>query len=176
MKNVSNIDINVGNFTALVEFATKSGIDLVVPGPEAPLVDGIEGYFRKGITQNFKAMFETVSDSYSEKVGIPCFGPSKEAARMEGSKAFSKDFMRRHNIPTAEYRNFTVYEEAKAYLEKVNHNVVIKASGLAAGKGVIIPTSKEEALAALKEMMVNKEFGAAGNFIQRLLSIWLPLT
>ena len=175
MKNVSNIDIDVGNFTALVEFATKSGIDLVVPGPEAPLVDGIEGYFRKGITQNFKTMFETVPDSYLEKVGIPCFGPSKEAARMEGSKAFSKDFMQRHNIPTAEYRNFTIYEEAKAYLEKVNHNVVIKASGLAAGKGVIIPTSKEEALTALKEMMVNKEFGAAGNFIQRLLSMWSPL-
>ncbi|RPB03714.1 phosphoribosylamine--glycine ligase [Choiromyces venosus 120613-1] len=143
LRNVSNIDIDVGNFPALVEFATKNDIDLVVPGPEAPLVDGIEGYFRK--------------------VGIPCFGPSKEAARMEGSKAFSKDFMQRHNIPTAEYRNFTAYEEAKAYLEKVNHNVVIKASGLAAGKGVIIPTSKEEALAALEEMMVGKEFGAAGD-------------
>ncbi|CUS10818.1 unnamed protein product [Tuber aestivum] len=143
MKNVSNINISVGDFPALVAFATKNGIDLVVPGPEAPLVDGIEGYFRK--------------------VGIPCFGPSKEAARMEGSKAFSKDFMQRHNIPTAEYRNFTVYEEAKAYLEKVAHNVVIKASGLAAGKGVIIPTSKEEALSAIKEMMVGKEFGAAGD-------------
>ncbi|KAG0638189.1 phosphoribosylglycinamide synthetase [Tuber brumale] len=143
IKNVSNIDIDVGNFPALVEFATKNGIDLVVPGPEAPLVEGIEGYFRK--------------------VGIPCFGPSKEAARMEGSKAFSKDFMRRHNIPTAEYRNFTVYEEAKAYLEKVDHSVVIKASGLAAGKGVIIPASKREALAALKEIIVNKEFGAAGD-------------
>ncbi|PWW74357.1 phosphoribosylamine--glycine ligase [Tuber magnatum] len=143
MKNVSNIDIGVGDFPALVAFATKNGIDLVVPGPEAPLVDGIEGYFRK--------------------VGIPCFGPSKEAARMEGSKAFSKDFMQRHSIPTAEYRNFTVYEEAKAYLERVAHSVVIKASGLAAGKGVIIPTSKEEALSAIKDMMVDKGFGAAGD-------------
>jgi len=117
-----------------------------------------------------------VPDSYYEKVGIPCFGPSKEAARMEGSKAFSKDFMQRHNIPTAEYRNFTVYEEARAYLEKLNHNVVIKASGLAAGKGVIIPRTKEEALTALKEMMVDKEFGAAGKFVQHLPSMWLPLT
>lgn len=81
---------------------------------------------------------------------------------MEGSKAFSKDFMHRHNIPTAEYRNFTVYEEARKYIDSINHNVVIKASGLAAGKGVIIPTTKEEAQAALKEIMVSKEFGDAG--------------
>lgn len=81
---------------------------------------------------------------------------------MEGSKAFSKDFMQRHNIPTAEYRNFTVYEEARDYINSINHSVVIKASGLAAGKGVIIPTNKEEALAAVKDIMVSKEFGDAG--------------
>ncbi|KAI5784467.1 phosphoribosylglycinamide synthetase [Pyronema domesticum] len=139
----SNVEIGVEDYTKLVEFATANEVDLVVPGPEVPLVGGIEGYFRK--------------------VGIPCFGPSKEAAQMEGSKAFSKDFMARHNIPTAEYRNFTDYEEAKKYVDSVSHNVVIKADGLAAGKGVIIPTTKEEAHEALKQIMVTKEFGSAGN-------------
>ncbi|CAL3966716.1 unnamed protein product, partial [Diplocarpon coronariae] len=118
-------------------------INLVVPGPEAPLVDGIEGYFRN--------------------VGIPCYGPSKLAARMEGSKTFSKDFMKRHNIATAAYENFSDYESAKKYLDNIDHSVVLKASGLAAGKGVIIPTTKEEAQAALKEIMLNKEFGSAGD-------------
>jgi len=82
---------------------------------------------------------------------------------MEGSKTFSKDFMKRHNIPTAAYENFSDYEEAKKYLDSINHNVVLKASGLAAGKGVIIPTTKEEAQAALKEIMLDKEFGSAGD-------------
>lgn len=124
-------------------FAQKHNINLVVPGPEAPLVDGIEGYFRA--------------------VGIPCYGPSKLAARMEGSKTFSKDFMKRHNIPTAAYENFSNYEEARKYLDRIDHSVVLKASGLAAGKGVIIPTTKEEAQAALKEIMLDKEFGDAGD-------------
>jgi phosphoribosylamine--glycine ligase/phosphoribosylformylglycinamidine cyclo-ligase len=97
------------------------------------------------------------------QVGIPCYGPSKAAARMEGSKTFSKDFMKKHNIPTAAYENFSDYEQARHYLDKVNHNVVIKASGLAAGKGVIIPATKEEAQAALKEIMLDKEFGSAGD-------------
>lgn len=96
-------------------------------------------------------------------VGIPCFGPSPKAAMMEGSKTFSKDFMKKHNIPTAAYENFTDYEKAKAYLESVDHRVVLKASGLAAGKGVLIPTNKEEALAGLKSIMCDKEFGDAGN-------------
>jgi len=81
---------------------------------------------------------------------------------MEGSKTFSKDFMARHNIPTAEYRNFTSYDEATKYIDSISHNVVIKASGLAAGKGVIIPSTKEEAHAALKEIMADKVFGHAG--------------
>lgn len=81
---------------------------------------------------------------------------------MEGSKAFSKDFMARHNIPTAEYRNFTDHAAAVEYVKAINHDVVLKASGLAAGKGVIIPTSKEEALAGLNDIMVSKEFGVAG--------------
>jgi phosphoribosylamine--glycine ligase/phosphoribosylformylglycinamidine cyclo-ligase len=106
-------------------------------------VAGIEGFFRA--------------------VGIRCFGPSKAAARMEGSKAFSKDFMQRHGIPTAAFRNFQEYEPAREYLDSVNHNVVIKADGLAAGKGVIIPTTKEEAHDALKKIMVAREFGSAGS-------------
>lgn len=81
---------------------------------------------------------------------------------MEGSKTYSKDFMARHNIPTAEYRNFTSYEEATKYINSISHNVVIKASGLAAGKGVIIPTTKEEAHTALKEIMADRVFGEAG--------------
>lgn len=81
---------------------------------------------------------------------------------MEGSKAFSKDFMKKHNIPTARYENFSEYAKAKEYLESIDHNVVIKASGLAAGKGVIIPTNKEEALTAIKEIMQDKIFGSAG--------------
>jgi phosphoribosylamine--glycine ligase/phosphoribosylformylglycinamidine cyclo-ligase len=96
-------------------------------------------------------------------VGIPCFGPSKIAARMEGSKAFSKDFMKRHGIPTAEYRNFNDYETASKYLDSIEHDVVIKASGLAAGKGVLIPTSKLEAQAALRDIMLKREFGTAGD-------------
>lgn len=96
-------------------------------------------------------------------VGIRCFGPSKAAARMEGSKAFSKDFMKRHNIPTAAYGNFTDYKAACQYLDSADHIVVIKASGLAGGKGVIIPQSKEEAHQALKEVMLDRQFGDAGD-------------
>ena len=96
-------------------------------------------------------------------VGIRCYGPSKLAARMEGSKTFSKDFMKKYNIPTAAYENFSNYEEAKKYLDSINHDVVLKASGLAAGKGVIIPTTKQEAQDALKGIMLDKEFGSAGD-------------
>jgi phosphoribosylamine--glycine ligase/phosphoribosylformylglycinamidine cyclo-ligase len=144
LNRTTNIDsVKADDYPGLVKFALQQNINLVVPGPEAPLVDGIEGYFRK--------------------VGIPCYGPSKEAARMEGSKTFSKDFMKKYNIPTAAYENFSDYEKASRYLETIDHNVVIKASGLAAGKGVIIPTTKEEAQQALKEIMLDKEFGSAGD-------------
>jgi phosphoribosylamine--glycine ligase/phosphoribosylformylglycinamidine cyclo-ligase len=135
--------VKADDYPGLVSFAQKHNINLVVPGPEAPLVDGIEGYFRAA--------------------GIRCYGPSKLAARMEGSKTFSKDFMKKYNIPTAAYENFSNYEEAKKYLESIDHNVVLKASGLAAGKGVIIPTTKQEAQDALKEIMMDKEFGSAGD-------------
>ncbi|KAK9470870.1 phosphoribosylglycinamide synthetase [Dipodascopsis tothii] len=143
LKNVSNVPIDSADFASLVKFALEREVNLVVPGPEQPLVDGIETVFRK--------------------VGIPCFGPSEVAARMEGSKAFSKDFMKKHQIPTAAYENFTSFEAAKAYVDSVDHKVVIKASGLAAGKGVLMPTTKEEAYAALTEIMETKAFGDAGN-------------
>ncbi|KAB5558377.1 phosphoribosylglycinamide synthetase [Coniochaeta sp. 2T2.1] len=131
------------DYSGLVSLAQKNNVNLVVPGPEAPLVDGVEGFFRAA--------------------GIACFGPSKEAARMEGSKTFSKDFMKKHDIPTAAYENFSDYEAARSYLDSVSHDVVIKASGLAAGKGVIIPQSKDEALQALKDIMLDKAFGDAGD-------------
>lgn len=102
---------------------------------------------------------------YHFVAGIPCFGPTPEAARLEGSKAYAKDFMAKYNIPTARYANFTSYEEAKAHLEKVDYRVVLKASGLALGKGVLIPETKEEALQGLEEIMVSKAFGSAGEEI-----------
>lgn len=141
----NDTSVKADDYPGLVALAQKNNVNLVVPGPEAPLVDGIEGYFKE--------------------VGIRCYGPSKLAARMEGSKTFSKDFMKKYNIPTAAYENFSDYESAKKYLDSINHNVVLKASGLAAGKGVIIPANKEEAHAGLKEIMLDKEFGAAGDEI-----------
>ncbi|KAJ1829698.1 Bifunctional purine biosynthetic protein ade1 [Coemansia sp. RSA 2599] len=131
------------DFPALVDFARTQEIDLVVPGPEQPLVDGVADVFKKA--------------------GFPVFGPSGKAAYIEGSKAFSKDFMKKHSIPTAAYGNFTDYEQARQFVQEASFDVVIKASGLAAGKGVLMPTSKEEALQALKSVMVDREFGSAGD-------------
>jgi phosphoribosylamine--glycine ligase/phosphoribosylformylglycinamidine cyclo-ligase len=142
-KTTNDSSVSADNYPGLVDLARKNGVNLVVPGPEAPLVDGVEGFFRDA--------------------GIPVFGPSKDAARMEGSKTFSKDFMKKHNIPTAAYENFSDYEQASQYIKSVQHNVVIKATGLAAGKGVIIPQSQEEALQGLKEVMLDKAFGSAGD-------------
>lgn len=142
-KTTNNTTVSAEDFPALVALAQQNKVNLVVPGPEAPLVDGVETFF--------------------SNAGIPCFGPSMEAARMEGSKTFSKDFMKKHNIPTAAYENFSDFAKAKAYVDSVDHDVVIKATGLAAGKGVIIPTTKEEAHQALKEIMQDKAFGSAGD-------------
>ena len=138
-----NIGVSKDNFPKLVSHARQNGLNLVVVGPEAPLVDGIEAFFKS--------------------VGIAVFGPSEQAAMMEGSKTFSKDFMHRHDIATAAYKNFTDHQAAREYIEHINHNVVIKASGLAAGKGVIIPTSKQEAYDAIDDIMVKKEFKEAGD-------------
>lgn len=135
--------VSASDFPGLVKFAQENNVGLVVPGPEQPLVDGVEGYFRNA--------------------GIPCFGPSKEAARLEGSKTYSKDFMKKYNIPTAAYENFSDYEKAVAYVDSISHDIVIKATGLAAGKGVILPETKDEAKAALKEIMVDQAFGDAGS-------------
>ncbi|OHW96374.1 bifunctional purine biosynthetic protein [Colletotrichum incanum] len=142
-KTTNATDVAADDYPALVRFAKSKSVTLVVPGPEAPLVDGVEAYFRAA--------------------AIPCFGPSKEAAQMEGSKTFSKDFMKEYNIPTAAYENFSDYKQAVAYIDSISHDVVIKATGLAAGKGVIIPTTKEEAKDALKQIMVDKAFGSAGD-------------
>ncbi|KAF1362160.1 phosphoribosylamine--glycine ligase [Lizonia empirigonia] len=133
------------DFPALVAFAKEKDVNFLIPGPEAPLVAGIVDYFAQ------------------HAPSIKAFGPSEAAATMEGSKTFSKDFMKRHRIPTAAYENFSSYDQAAAYLDSISHNVVIKASGLAAGKGVIIPQTKQEAHNALKDIMLSKEFGTAGD-------------
>ncbi|KAI0180292.1 phosphoribosylamine--glycine ligase [Hypoxylon sp. FL1284] len=142
-KVTNNTSVSAEDFPALLELARKNNVNYVVPGPEAPLVAGAVDFF--------------------ENAGIKSFGPSKKAAQMEGSKTFSKDFMKKHDIPTAAYENFSDYDKARQYLDRVQHDVVIKANGLAAGKGVIIPTSKEEAHKALKDIMQDKEFGSAGD-------------
>lgn len=142
MTNVSSISPD--DFSALAAFARQKTINFLIPGPEAPLVAGIADYFAHNVP------------------GLRCFGPSEAAARMEGSKTFSKDFMKQYDIPTATYENFGNYDEARKYLDSVDHAVVIKADGLAAGKGVIIPQTKEEAHTGLREIMLDREFGAAG--------------
>ncbi|ANB59420.1 phosphoribosylamine--glycine ligase [Anoxybacteroides amylolyticum] len=126
---------------ALVQFAKQEGIDLTIVGPEAPLLQGIVDRF--------------------EAEGLRIFGPRKEAALIEGSKAFAKQLMKKYNIPTADYASFTSYEEAKVYVEQKGAPIVIKADGLAAGKGVVVAMTVEEALEALHEMMIEKKFGSA---------------
>lgn len=129
-------------YAALVEYAKLHGVNFVVLSSKNPLVNGAEKYFREA--------------------GIKFLGPSYEAARLEGSKCFVKDFMGRHGIPTADYRNFNDYEAAKAYIKTVSNKVVIKASGLAAGKGVLMLNNALENIAALDKMMLEKEFGDSG--------------
>jgi phosphoribosylamine---glycine ligase len=138
-----NVDgISVSNHIAVSEFCKTKQIDLVIVGPELPLADGLV-------------------DSLSG-AGIRCFGPKQAAAQIEASKVFAKDFMARHNIPTAKYATFTRLDDALAHLDKVDYPIVIKASGLAAGKGVILPESVEEAEATLKSILIDKTFGDAG--------------
>ncbi len=140
---VANVGLSEGDFAALIDFARRSGVTLTVVGPEAPLADGIVDAF--------------------QAAGLRCFGPSQAAAQIEASKAFAKDFMARHSIPTARHATFTDFEAALAHLRQVDYPVVLKASGLAAGKGVILPASTAEAEAALRQIMVAREFGAAGD-------------
>ena len=141
--NLKNIDIAASDIEGLLEFAIRENIDLTIVGPEVPLVAGIV-------------------DSFG-KAGKKCFGPSAQSAQLEGSKAFCKDFMARHGIPTAAYETFTEVESALAYLEKVGAPIVIKADGLAAGKGVVVAFSKREAQNAIEDMLAGNAFGSAGH-------------
>jgi phosphoribosylamine--glycine ligase len=140
---VSNIDIGAEDISALKTFAEKEAIALTIVGPENSLVDGIVDEFRQA--------------------GLPCFGPSKDAAILEGSKSFSKDFLQRHNIPTAEYQVFTEVDPAKAYVKEKGAPIVVKADGLAAGKGVIIAMTENEAIVAIEDMLAGSKFGDAGH-------------
>jgi phosphoribosylamine--glycine ligase len=124
-----NVAISAEDIDGLLKFAIENKIDLTVVGPEAPLVGGVVDFFQAG--------------------GVRIFGPVKAAARLEGSKAFAKNFLARHKIPTADYGNFTDADKAKAYIEMMNKPMVVKADGLAAGKGVIVPETKDESLTAV---------------------------
>ena len=140
---VRNIPVAADDIPGLIDFAKKEVIELTIIGPEAPLAAGIVDAFRDA--------------------GLRCFGPSREAARLEGSKAFAKDFLARHDIPTAAYRTFCEIEPAIDYLRQHAMPVVIKADGLAAGKGVIIAQTETEAVDAVNDMLGKHAFGAAGN-------------
>jgi len=140
--NIENININAEDIPALLDYAKSNQIDLTIVGPEAALVDGIVDIF----TDN----------------GLKIFGPSKAAAQLEGSKAFTKDFLERHKIPTAFYGNFTEIEPAIKYIEEKGAPIVIKADGLAAGKGVILAQTNDDAIAAVKDMLAGNKFGDAG--------------
>ena len=140
---LTNIDISAEDIGGLLQFARDNAIELTIVGPEAPLVAGIVDQF--------------------EAAGLTIFGPSAKAAQLEGSKTFTKDFLSRHNIPTADYQSFTDTSEALAYLESRSMPIVVKADGLAAGKGVIIAETREQAAAAVNDMLAGNRFGEAGH-------------
>ncbi|MES2625481.1 MAG: phosphoribosylamine--glycine ligase [Pseudomonadota bacterium] len=139
---VENVALDITDFAALTHFAQTNNVALTIVGPEGPLVDGIVDHFRNN--------------------NLRCFGPTKGAAQLEGSKAFTKDFLARHKIPTAAYGNFTDVNAALKYLQTQSMPIVIKADGLAAGKGVIIAQSLEEAEATVRDMLSGNSFGKAG--------------
>ncbi|MFJ7556345.1 phosphoribosylamine--glycine ligase [Bacillus thuringiensis] len=142
MRDVATpVDIDENDFDALVLFAKENKVELTFVGPEIPLMNGIV-------------------DRFNEE-GLRVFGPNKAAAVIEGSKAFTKELMKKYDIPTAAYETFTDYEEAVQYIQKVGAPIVIKADGLAAGKGVTVAMTLEEALQAVKEMLQDVKFGAA---------------
>ena len=142
---VRNVDIAAGDIEGLIELARAEQIALTIVGPEQPLVAGI-------------------SDRFSE-LNLPCFGPLADAAQLEGSKAFTKDFLQRHGIPTAEYETFTDVDQALAYVRQKGAPIVIKADGLAAGKGVIVALCTEDAERAVHDMLDQGAFGDAGRKI-----------
>ena len=139
---VENVALDVLDFTALADFAAGNGVGLTIVGPEAPLVAGVVDYFQER--------------------GLRCFGPRRGAAQLEGSKAFTKDFLARHAIPTGAYANFTELDAALAYLREKGAPIVVKADGLAAGKGVIVAETLAEAEAAVTDMLSGNAFGDAG--------------
>ena len=140
---LENVAIDVEDITSLVAFAKEKEIELTIVGPEGPLVIGVVDAFREA--------------------GLPIFGPTKAAAQLEGSKAFTKDFLARHDIPTGYYANFTEIEPALAYVREQGAPIVVKADGLAAGKGVIVAMTLEEAEDAIKDMLSGNVFGEAGS-------------
>jgi phosphoribosylamine--glycine ligase len=140
---LTNVDVGAEDVPALVSFAEQNRIDLTIVGPEVPLVLG-------------------VVDAFQAK-GLKIFGPSQAAAQLEGSKAFTKDFLARHNIPSADYQNFTEIEPALAYVQDKGAPIVVKADGLAAGKGVIVAMTLTEAEDAIRDMLADNAFGEAGS-------------
>jgi len=142
-QKMSNVNIDVLDIEGLIRFAKDTSIDLTIVGPEAPLVAGVVDRF--------------------QAEGLRIFGPSAAAAQLEGSKAFTKDFLARHQIPTADYQNFTDVDSALAYLQEKGAPIVIKADGLAAGKGVIVAMTLAEAEEAVRDMLAGNAFGDAGH-------------
>ena len=136
-----NVAIDATDITALLSFARQKHIDLTLVGPEAPLVAGLVDQF--------------------EQAGLKCLGPNKIAAQLEGSKTFCKQFLQRHHIPTAGYAGFTEAGAALDYIEQHTFPLVIKADGLAAGKGVVIAANKQEAVDTINAMLVQNKFGVA---------------
>jgi phosphoribosylamine--glycine ligase len=140
---VTNLSLDTNNFVKVENFCKEKFVELVIIGPEQPLVDGMADYL--------------------QSKGINTFGPSQAAAQLEGSKTFSKDFFIKYGIPTAGYASFNDYDSSKNYLDTIEYPTVVKADGLAAGKGVIICGNKDEALAALDSIFKDQAFGEAGN-------------
>ncbi|WP_434357338.1 phosphoribosylamine--glycine ligase [Parasalinivibrio latis] len=140
---LNNVSIGAEDIPGLLAFAKENGVDLTIVGPEAPLVIGVVDAF--------------------QAAGLKIFGPTEGAAQLEGSKAFTKDFLARHKIPTADYQNFTEIEPALAYIREKGAPIVVKADGLAAGKGVIVAMTEQEAEDAVRDMLAGNAFGEAGS-------------
>jgi phosphoribosylamine--glycine ligase len=142
-EKVRNVPVGAEDIDGLLKLATEAAVDLTIVGPEVPLVAGIVDRFREA--------------------GLACFGPDAAGAQLEGSKAFTKDFLSKYGIPTAAYRNFEELDPALAYIRQQGAPIVIKADGLAAGKGVIVAQTLEEAEAAATDMLSGNSFGEAGH-------------
>ena len=144
-KIASNVPISETDIDGLLTFATQHGIDFTIVGPEAPLAEGIVDRFRQA--------------------GLSIFGPSQAAARIESSKSFAKNLMLRAGVPSARAEVFRDFDAAREYVESLSPPVVIKADGLAAGKGVVVADTTERAVSALHEQMVDRAFGSAGDTV-----------